>query len=71
VCRAVSGAVLRDCRQGTVSGHALLVCRGHTTTMLGSFAELLDLAHRWEPAGAAERSWRRRLEITAQWRDMG
>jgi aminoglycoside phosphotransferase (APT) family kinase protein len=39
------------------------------TAMLARCRELLDLAHRWEPDGAAERSWQRRIEITARWRE--
>jgi tRNA A-37 threonylcarbamoyl transferase component Bud32 len=35
--------------------------------MLRRCRELLDLAHRWEPDGAAERLWRRRIEVTAGW----
>jgi len=41
------------------------------TAMLQRCRELLDLAHRWEPDGAAERSWRRRIEITTSWRERG
>jgi hypothetical protein len=37
--------------------------------MLERCRELLDLAHPWEPDGAAERSWRHRIEITASWRE--
>jgi tRNA A-37 threonylcarbamoyl transferase component Bud32 len=36
--------------------------------MLDRCRELLDLAHRRDPDGPAERSWRRRIEITAGWR---
>jgi hypothetical protein len=37
--------------------------------MLQRGGQLLDLAHRWQPDGAAERSWRRRIEITASWHE--
>jgi tRNA A-37 threonylcarbamoyl transferase component Bud32 len=37
--------------------------------MLERCRELLDLAHRWEPDGAGERSWRHRIQITASWRE--
>ena len=37
------------------------------TAMLRRCRELLDLAHRWEPDGVAERLWRRRIEVTAGW----
>jgi hypothetical protein len=39
------------------------------TAMLARCRELLDLAHRWEPYGTAERSWQQRIEITASWRE--
>ena len=37
--------------------------------MLARCRELLDLVHRWEPEGAAEQLWRRRIEVTASWRE--
>ena len=37
--------------------------------MLQRCRELLNLAHRWEPDGAAEQSWRRRTEVTANWHE--
>jgi tRNA A-37 threonylcarbamoyl transferase component Bud32 len=37
--------------------------------MLQRCRELLDLAHRWEPDGAAERLWRHRIDTTAGWRE--
>jgi tRNA A-37 threonylcarbamoyl transferase component Bud32 len=39
--------------------------------MMHRCRELLDFAHRREPGGAAERSWRRRIGVTARWRTGG
>lgn len=37
--------------------------------MLQRCRELFEFAHRWEPDGAAERLWRRRIETTAGWQE--
>lgn len=40
--------------------HAAMLTRCH---------ELLDFAHRWEPAGPGEQIWRQRITTTATWRE--